>query len=238
MQVCKSYIALDIETTGLSPKKDKIIEIGAYKIKDSEIIGYFESFINPGIELPDHTKELTGIREEEVRNAPYIEEKMEELLDFCEDLPLLGHMIIFDYSFIKKAVISAGYHFEKDGIDTLKLVREFMPTDAKKDLYSACRYYGIPMELHHRALNDALFSHLLYQTILEKCVKEDFILFPKPLIYKVKKELPATKRQKEHLRKLINCHRISKHIDMEHLTKSEASRYADEIIAKYGKLPD
>lgn len=238
MQVCKSYIALDIETTGLSPKKDKIIEIGAYKVKNFTIIDYFTTLINPGIELSDYTKELTGIREEEVRNAPYIEEKIKELLDFCEDLPLLGHMIIFDYSFIKKAAISVGYHFENDGIDTLKLVRELMPKDTKKDLYSACRYYGIPMESHHRALNDALFSHVLYQTILERFVKEDFIFSPKPLIYKVKKESPATKRQKEYLRKLINCHRISKHIDMEHLTKSEASRYADEIIAKYGRLPD
>lgn len=238
MQVCKSYIALDIETTGLSPKKDKIIEIGAYKVRDFKIVDSFETFINPGIALNDHIKALTGIQEEKLRTAPYIQEKIRELVSFCEDLPLLGHMIIFDYSFIKKAAVSVGLGFEKDGIDTLSLVRQLMPQESKKDLHSACLHYGIAMDLHHRALNDAFFSHVLYRTILEKFVSEEFVCIPKPLLYKVKKESPATGRQKEYLRKLINYHRINKHMDIEYLTKNEASRYADEIIAEYGRLPN
>ena len=91
------YVTIDLETTGLSPKYEKIIELGAARVRDGKVTDTFSGFINPGKALPDRIVELTGIKEEDVLAAPYIEDIMEEFLGFLGDDILLGHNLIFDF---------------------------------------------------------------------------------------------------------------------------------------------
>lgn len=101
----QDYVVLDLETTGLSPKTDRIIEIGAARVRQGKIEQVYTTFVNPGRELTGHTKELTGIKDEDLANAPFIEDIIEDFLGFAGEDCLLGHKILFDYSFVKKAAI-------------------------------------------------------------------------------------------------------------------------------------
>ena len=138
-QIPNSYIALDLETTGLNPKRDKMIEIGAVRVEDGAETGRFHTMLNPRRELEERITELTGIRGDMLENAPDIVDILEEFLAFCGELPLLGHRIIFDYSFVKRAAVNQGLAFEKNGIDTLTLCRRFMPAEE-----SPVHFMGLP----------------------------------------------------------------------------------------------
>lgn len=120
----QDFVVLDLETTGLSVKEDQILEIGAVKVQGGEVTASYETFVNPGRKVPERITELTGIRDEMIANAPDVETAVRGFLDFCGGLPLLGHNILFDYSFIKQAAINARLDFEKEAWDTLKIARK------------------------------------------------------------------------------------------------------------------
>lgn len=232
-----SYIAVDLETTGLDPKRDKIIEIGAVKVKEGQVQDTFEAMVNPYRSLEERIVNLTGIKNEELEKASGVEKVLSRFLDFAEELPLLGHHVIFDYSFLKRAAVNQKRSFERKGIDTLKLVRSFMPEEEKKNLEAACSYYGVKLENHHRAMADAEAAHALYQELVKRYEKErPEVFLPQPLIYKVKREQPASKRQKEHLQDLVKYHKISLTVQIDHLSRNEISRITDRIIAQYGRI--
>lgn len=237
MEVVSSYIALDLETTGLDPKRDKIIEIGAIKVIDGEETGEYETFVNPYRTLEERVRELTGIKDDQIASAPGINQVIGDFLDFAEDLPVLGHHVIFDFSFIKRAAVNYGESFECRGIDTLKLARKFMPLEEKKNLKAACQFFGIRQQQSHRALADARSAHYLYQEMQKQYGRKDPEVFTsEPMIYKVKKEQPASKRQKEHLQDLLKYHKIVLSVQTEHLSRNEISRITDKIIAQYGRI--
>lgn len=237
MRTINSYIAIDIETTGLEPKRDKITEIAALKVADGQVTDRFTTLVNPGRALGAHIVDLTGITDEMVAGAPEIGAVIGGFVDFCGDLPLLGHNVIFDYGFLKRAAVNAGLEFEREGIDTLKLCRFFMPAENKKNLAAACGFYNISQVQAHRAEADALSAHLLFQQLLLRCGgQEQELLAPKSLIYKAKRDQPATKRQKDYLRDLIKCHRIDITVQIDSMSRSEASRMIDQIISQYGRM--
>ena len=113
------YVSVDIETTGLKPKLDKIIEIGAIRVTGGKVADAWHSLVNPGRKLSEHTEELTGLSDDILCEAPDIQVVLPDFLDFIRDDVLLGHSVLFDYSFLKKAAVNGGYSFEKKGIDTL-----------------------------------------------------------------------------------------------------------------------
>ena len=229
----KNYVAVDLETTGLSAKEDKIIEIGAIKIIDGREAEVFESFVNPARLISYKITQVTGINDEMVKDAPYIEELIEELLEFIGDLPLLGHNLMFDYSFVKRAAVNSRLDFEKQGIDTLKLARKYLTELESKRLDYLCKYFGIEDENHHRALNDARAAYRLYEVLCDKyCAGKENIY---DLNYSVKRETPITQRQVTYLKDLIKKHNIEADYDVERLTKNEASRKIDNILATYGR---
>ena len=133
-----SYVSIDLETTGLNPKLDKIIEIGAVKVINGQITEAFHSYVNPGRKLEERIVELTGIRQEQVDQAPDIADVFPALEVFLEELPLLGHRILFDYSFLKKAAVNLKRPFEKLGIDTLRIARCFLPQLEHRTLPYLC----------------------------------------------------------------------------------------------------
>lgn len=234
-----SYVAIDLETTGLDPKSDRIIEIGAVRVRDGKIEAEFSSMVNPGRKLSARITELTGITDNMVSDAPEMGSLITEVLDFCKDLPILGHHVIFDYSFLKRAAVNLGYGFERTGIDTLALCRRFMPANEKKNLSAACAYFGVTSEHAHRALSDAKMAHFLYQSIIYANPDIPAVEFSgKQLIYKVKKEQPASKKQKEGLRDLAKYHKINLSVQEDSLTRNEISRMIDQIIFQYGRIGD
>lgn len=232
-----SYVAVDLETTGLNPKTDKIIEIGAVKVIDGREAGRLSLLVNPGRLLDERIKSLTGIDDHMLSGAPPIEEVIGRTAEFAEELPLLGHRVLFDYSFLKRAAVNRNIPFERHGIDTLTLCRKFMPEEEKKNLGNACHFFHVPLEGAHRALEDARAAHLLFQR-LEKEFYESApdAFLPRPLVYKAKKDQPATKRQKEHLHDLVKYHKISLTVQIDALSRSEASRLTDQILAQYGRI--
>lgn len=230
-----TYVSIDLETTGLNPKRDRIIEIGAVKILRGEPAGTFSTLVCPGRKLEKKITELTGIVEEQLWDAPPMEEVLPGLMDFLGDLPLLGHSILFDYSFLKKAAVNQKLSFEKQGMDTLKIARKYLADLEHRSLDYLCGYYGIPHHAH-RALEDAVATAKLYDKLAELFYQEEEPLFcPRQLIFQVKRDTPATKAQKQRLYRLLEQHRIILGINVEQLTRSEADRITDKILAAYGR---
>lgn len=232
-----SYIALDLETTGLEPKKEKITEIAALKVEHGQITGRFVTLVNPKRPLTERVVELTGITDDMLKDAPVIENIIGEVLGFIGDLPLLGHNIRFDYSFLKQAAVNQKMEFECEAVDTLKLCRKLMPEQGKKNLGNACIYYKIEQPLTHRAEADALSAHLLYQKLRGLHGEDQPELFATmPLNCRMKRQQPATKRQKEYLQDLLKCHRINITVQLNDISRSDASRLIDKIILQYGRV--
>ncbi len=127
-----SYIAIDLETTGLNPKTERIIEIGAARVEDGTVVQTYSTFVNPERELDARIRELTGICDDDLKDAPVLDTVLPELLAFCGELPLLGHHVIFDFSFLKRAAVNRKYTFEHAGLDTLKICRHFMPEEERR----------------------------------------------------------------------------------------------------------
>ena len=233
----QDYVCLDLETTGLDPATDKIIEIGAVKVRNGEIAETFQSFVNPGRLLPEKIIELTGICDEDLKKAKNIEEILPAFLTFLGEDCFLGHSVLFDYSFLKRAVVNLDgkNKFEKSAMDTLKISRKHLANLESRRLSYLCAYYGIEQKAH-RALGDAIATHLLYQRLLEEFYtgnEDDFKATN--LIYNVKRQTPITKAQKERLSRLITLHNIDYLYDLDCLTRNEASRITDQILSTYGR---
>ena len=237
------YTCVDIETTGLNPKTDRIIEIGAVKVQNGQITEAFESFVSPGRKLEGRITELTGITDEMLLNAPESKEVIRKFLDFAGEDILLGHSVLFDYSFLKKAAVNEKLTFERQGIDTLKIARKFLPELESRSLGFLCGHFGIAHQAH-RAMADAAATVQLYEKLAEQFfTEEDFR--PAPLIFKVKRETPITKPQKERFCRLLEQHRLTIEqdselsfllsLEAEKLTRSEASRYMDKLLARCGR---
>lgn len=233
----KSYVAFDLETTGLSPVNDAIIEIGALKVKDGRIVQRFSQFINPQREISAQVTGITGITNEMVANAPTFEKVLPGFLDFCGDEVLLGHNIMFDYRFTNYWAARCGLAFEKQGIDTLKLARIIHKDLKSKSLEAMCAHYHIVNEDAHRAYYDALTTAKLYQTMAHYHYKGNETLFlPTSLAYKEKKEQKMTNKQKGYLIDFCKYHRIEFKDAWSELTRSQASRTIDQLIAKHGRM--
>lgn len=236
-----SYVCLDLETTGLNPKRDRIIEIGAVKVRRGQEVESFSTFVNPGRALEARITELTGIRDEDLAQAPDIRAVLPGLLAFLGEDVLVGHRISFDYSFVKKAATDAKMDFQAFGVDTLQIARICLPEVEKKNLEYLCRYYQIPHKAH-RALDDARATGQLYEILARLYgTSQEAIFQPVPLICNIKRDTPATKAQKEQLCRLLQMHKLQLGeeglplLDMEKMTRSETSRLIDQILAKYGR---
>ncbi|MBI4732449.1 MAG: 3'-5' exoribonuclease [Chloroflexi bacterium] len=156
-----SIVALDIETTGLDPNTDAIIEIGARRFDGHRVEDEFTTLVNPNRHIPEFITGLTGISDEMVRQAPRIREVLEELAAFIGDAPILGHNIKFDLSFFEKYKL-----FElNERIDTYELAAVLMPTASRYNLGALGKQLGIPLPATHRALDDARVTAVAFQKL-------------------------------------------------------------------------
>ena len=231
----KDYVAFDLETTGLSLERDQIIEIGAVKVRDGKISGKYNCIIHPEIEVSDFIINLTGIDRNMLKKGISLKEGVEGFLEFSRNFPVLGHNVMFDYKFMKKAAASFKHNFEREGVDTLKVARKLLGELENKKLETLCAHYHYVNQAAHRAYDDAVSASVLYGK-LEKLKPEDnsFSNTTK-LVYVVKKDSPITPPQRRYLAALVEKHNINLEIPVEEMTKSMASRQIDTIIAQYGK---
>lgn len=149
-------IVLDTETTGLDYKREKIIEFAAVKLVNNIITEEFETLINPKQEIRSSSISIHHITPDMVEDAPTIEEVMPKILEFMGDYPIVGHNVIFDYSFINRACEDLyGTTVKNHRIDTYQMYKEVFPDDPSHGLESLMNRFNIDFPLRHRAMADA-----------------------------------------------------------------------------------
>lgn len=159
------YVVFDLETTGLSPLQDDIIELSALKVKGGEIVDTFSTLVNPGRRIPYQASRVNGITDEMVADAPHIDEVLTEFVSFIELDVLVGHNIhTFDMKFLNKAATDLfGLMINNDYIDTLPMSRLCLPQLKTHKLVDISAHFQISSEGAHRALNDCIMNQKCYE---------------------------------------------------------------------------
>lgn len=166
-----TFVAFDIETTGLSPLNAEIIEIGAVKITNGQVVETFDELINPGFEVSDFTTNLTGITNEMLENKPNIDDVLPKFLNFIGEHPLIAHNAPFDCGFVSYACQKRNLKFENPSIDTLVFSRCVDSAQKKHTLDAVAGRYDINMGSHHRADDDANTCAMIFLALVNK-IKE------------------------------------------------------------------
>lgn len=168
-----TFVAFDIETTGLSPLNAEIIEIGAVRIENGAVTETFDEFVNPGFEISEFTTNLTGITNEMLEGQKNLDEVLPKFLEFIGDAPLIAHNAPFDCGFISYACEKRGLKFTNAAIDTLSMARSMEPKHNKYTLDAVAGWYKIDMGSHHRANDDANTCGEIFLKFAERLQKEN-----------------------------------------------------------------
>ena len=167
------YCVLDIETTGLSFRTEKITELGAVKIKNGEIIDQFECFVNPEKPIPEKIIEVTHITDDMVKDADTIDVALPKFLEFMGDCVLVAHNASFDIGFLKYNAEQLGFKLENTYIDTLNLAKQIFPDYKKYKLGIIADNLGIKVDVAHRALDDVITLVKVFNVMIEKMKEID-----------------------------------------------------------------
>jgi len=168
-----TYVVFDIETTGFSNVEDRIIEIGAVKVRGGEIVDCYSTFVNPGIPIPFEITNLTSITDEMVMEAQKIDVILPEFLEFVGDAALVAHNANFDVGFIEQNCKNLGLPHKYTYLDTVALARVLLPTLAKYKLNIVAKALGISLENHHRAVDDAGATAEIFVKFVEMLKERD-----------------------------------------------------------------
>lgn len=159
------YVVYDLETTGVSYKDDKILEIGAVKVRGGEVVEEFSTLVNPESSIPADAVAVSGIDDDMVKDAPILIEVLPKFFDFISDDVLVGHNIhAFDNRFIYR--FSEEYFGkvpDNDYVDTLSLARGIFPDMKHHRLADMITYYGVQLLTAHRALTDSKMNQQVYE---------------------------------------------------------------------------
>jgi len=151
------YCVFDFETTGMSGRKDKVIEIGMVKILNGKVVDTFSSFINPGRPIPYFITQMTGITNADVEDAPFFDEVYHRMKEFISDAVLIAHNLSFDHSFLKHECANAELEFpSNDAVCTLRLARKIYPHFPSKSLGNLTKSLRIRHRDVHRGLGDSM----------------------------------------------------------------------------------
>lgn len=162
------YAILDIETTGGSPKTERITEIAIYFHDGRKVVDEWNTLINPEKSIPYFITGLTGITNEMVANAPRFYEIAKELVKRTENHTIVGHNVKFDYSFIKSEFKNLGFDFDRNTLCTIKLSRKIIPGHKSYSLGKLCKDLGIEITDRHRAAGDALATVKLFELLRDQ----------------------------------------------------------------------
>ncbi len=169
------YVVFDLETTGISPKTDEVIEISAVKVKQGKVTDEFSTLVNPKCRIPYGASRVNGITDDMVAEAPFFEQVLEEFLEFIKGFVLVGHNIArFDMNFLYRDVEK---YFERslpnNYIDTLQMARRELPDLKHHRLTDLAEYYAISAEGAHRALNDCRMNQQVFEKMLNPVYKQE-----------------------------------------------------------------
>ena len=162
-----TYCVLDLETTGFSPRLEKITEIGVMKYQDGKVIDKFSCFVNPEKSIPPRVVEVTGITDDMVRNAETIDKVFPKLLEFIKDSVLVAHNAEFDVGFLRHFAKELGYEFDFTYLDTLSLAYELFPEYKTYKLGRIAKNLGIKVDVAHRALDDVDTTVKVFKVMLD-----------------------------------------------------------------------
>ena len=182
VQGCNNYnlddglVVFDVETTGLSSADDRIIELGAVKIKGLEIIDEFQSFVEPECEIPQTSTAINGITNEMVKDAPCEKTVYEQFIKFAGDCPLIAHNAEFDTNFLRAGFSRTGLEYAYSAIDTVKLCRAAVP-NKKHSLDAMAKHFKIGDFNHHRAIDDAKALALIFRNLVQDLRKGRLLKF-------------------------------------------------------------
>ncbi len=168
-----AYVVFDLETTGLSAVHNQIIEIGAVKVEQGKIRERFSTFVNPKVPIPFEIEQLTGISDEMVLKAPVIEDILPDFLKFCEGCVLIAHNASFDAGFIEENCKRQGIVTDFTVGDTVSMARILLPTLSKFKLDHVAKALQIPLENHHRAVDDAACTAEIFLKFIEMLKARD-----------------------------------------------------------------
>lgn len=161
------YVVFDLETTGISDRRDQIIEISAIKVVGGSVVEEFSSLVNPLQPIPYYATRVNGITDAMVADAPILDTVLADFFRFVGDMVLVGHNIhTFDMKFIyRDAMRLYGKIPDNDYIDTLYMSRSCLPKLAHHRLVDLADYYGISTVGAHRALNDCRMNQQVYEML-------------------------------------------------------------------------
>ena len=168
-----TYVVFDLETTGFSPKNDKIIEIGAVKVKNGKIIDSFSEFVNPRRPIPYKITELTGISDDMVKYADSIDFVLPKFMEFIGDAAVVAHNVSFDCSFIEKNCKDLDLPFNATILDTVQICRFLYPELKSVKLNLVAKHLGVKLTSHHRAVDDAKATGDIFVECIKK-IKEEY----------------------------------------------------------------
>lgn len=166
MKFVDDYVLVDIETTGLSPTKDEIIEIGAIKVQNNKIIETYNELININRKLPSFITKLTGITDDMIKNGRMPTLVLKEFVDFTQNNIIIGHNVNFDLGFlINKCRKYLNYNLDNDYIDTMFLARRLVPDSINYKLGTLAKYFNVSYEGAHRGLKDVQITFEVYNNL-------------------------------------------------------------------------
>jgi DNA polymerase-3 subunit epsilon len=161
------FAIIDVETTGINPKTDRLTEIAIVVFDGEKIVKEFSSLINPEQKISYRITQITGINNQMVASAPKFYEIAKEIVELTENCTFVGHNVAFDYRFIRAEFENFGYNYERKTLDTIKLARKFIPGLRSYSLGNLCADIGIEIKNRHRALGDALATAELFKRIYQ-----------------------------------------------------------------------
>ncbi|HNS41417.1 MAG TPA: exonuclease domain-containing protein [Taishania sp.] len=172
------FSVIDVETTGGNPKSSKITEIAIYKHDGVNVIGEFESLVNPEMPIPEFVSNLTGITDEMVANSPKFYEIAKEIIEFTKGTVFVAHNVSFDYGMIRSEYKRLGYDFRLPHLCTVQTSRKLLPDMESYSLGKLTRSLGIALKGRHRAGGDALataklLTHLMETDDVTKFIQEE-----------------------------------------------------------------
>lgn len=165
MDLPSNLTFVDIETTGGSVNRDRIIEIGILQVRDNKLEKTFETFLNPDRPLPDEIQLLTGITPADLERAPSFFDIKDELTQYFDDAVFVAHNARFDYGFLKQEFLRFGQKFSPKQLCTVKLSRLLFPKHRHHNLDSIIERFQFTIENRHRALSDAKILWDFYNKI-------------------------------------------------------------------------
>lgn len=181
-----TFVVIDLETTGLDPEKDQIIEIGAIKFVDGEESEQIEELIDPGMPIPEFITRLTGISDGDVQGKPNIDEIFPQLVKFMENAAMIGQQVNFDASFLEyhhRKINNDFYNWENTllrfkyvdnlRLDTLFLARILMPFLDGYKLSELAKHLGFDLENAHRAIEDARATGYVFLELIDRVIATD-----------------------------------------------------------------